>query len=233
MSFFIDDKKRRKSPIALVAFITAIFFMVVFGLLYGLLAEPLYHTIFFTSEIMTTLTHSLIIAVVGTAVCCLLFFLPDKRIVPYSFLCMAIVLIMCYGAAFLLEEGMRGDMYIMISLFGIAPVAIGNAASWAIYGELRRRNPSMNKKKTIEQELKEAIEKENAKKERKNRESVTKEPAEAAAGCTHGNDGRIQEGIISDAEPAGGEERPVPPPIRRFEQEAAMFYMDDEEDDDC
>lgn len=29
--------------------------------------------------------HCGLIAVVGTAVCCILFLLPDKRIVPYSF----------------------------------------------------------------------------------------------------------------------------------------------------
>ena len=41
MSFFIDKHNRRKSPIALAAFGAALLYMVLFGVLYGLLAEPL------------------------------------------------------------------------------------------------------------------------------------------------------------------------------------------------
>ena len=82
MSFFIDRFNRRKSPIALAAFAAALLYIVIFGLLYALLAEPLYRAVSLSTPLATTAVHSAIIAAVGTAVCCLLFLLKDKRVAP-------------------------------------------------------------------------------------------------------------------------------------------------------
>ena len=99
MSLFIDKHNRRKSPIALAAFGAALLDLVVFGGLYALLSEPLYRAVSLGSETATTVVHALLIALAGTAVCCLLFFLPDKRVAPYGFAGLAVVLAMFYVAA--------------------------------------------------------------------------------------------------------------------------------------
>lgn len=230
MSFFIDKQNRRKSPIALVAFGAAFLDLVVFGLMYAFLSEPLYRTVSLGSEIATTAVHTLLVAVLGTAVCCLLFFLPDKRIVPYGFIGLAAVLGMFYAAAFLLDQPARSNMLILITMFGLAPVLVGNAVSWLIYLKIKRIHPALNHRKTIPQELREAIEKENARKAHKEQKLADKAPevSAAAAASKHPPAPSI------DVESAlfGPEFNPVPPSSRTAEEEAMLLFVDDEESDD-
>ena len=162
MSFFIDRFNRRKSPIALAAFGAAVLYMVIFGVLYGLLAGPLYRAVALSTPTATTAAHSLIIAVIGTAVCCLLFLLKDKRVAPYSFLGLAIALCMFYSAVLLLEGDERSLMLHLVTLYGLAPVLVGNAVTWPIYLKMKRRNPALNHRKTISEELRDAMAKEAA-----------------------------------------------------------------------
>ena len=110
MSFFIDKHNRRKSPVALAAFGAALLYLCVFGVLTALLAEPLYRAVRLKSPAATTALHGLIIAAAGTAVCCLLFFLKDKRVAPYGFAGLAVVLCMFYAASLMLSAQARGNM---------------------------------------------------------------------------------------------------------------------------
>lgn len=156
MGFFIDKHNRRKSPIALAAFGAAVLELVIFGVLYGLLAEPLYHAVDLGSTGATIAAHAVIIAVIGTAVSCLLFLLPDKRVVPYSFVGLAVVLCMFYIGALALDAEARVMMRQVITLYGLAPVLVGNAVVWPAYLGMKRRNPDMNRRKTVAEELREA-----------------------------------------------------------------------------
>ena len=80
MSLFVDKNNRRKSPIAIAAFFAAAGDLCVFLILYALLAEPLYRYVALPGQTATNVLHTLIVAVIGTAVCCLLFLLPDKGV---------------------------------------------------------------------------------------------------------------------------------------------------------
>ena len=153
MSFFIDKHNRRKSPIALAAFGAALLYMVLFGVLYGLLAEPLYYAVSLGTPTATTVVHTIIIAVIGTAICCLLFLLKDKRVAPYGFFGLAVALCMFYAAALLLEDDARSLMLYLITIYGLAPVLVGNAVTWPIYLKIKRDNPALNHRKTISEEL--------------------------------------------------------------------------------
>ena len=86
-----------------------------------------------------TVLHCLIIAVIGTAVCCVLFLLPDKRIVPYSFAGLPVITIMCLVASTQLEADLRGMMVYVTLLYTLLPILIGNLAAWTIYFKLRGR----------------------------------------------------------------------------------------------
>ena len=177
MSFFIDRFNRRKSPLALAAFGAALLDLAVFGLLYAFLAKPLYDTISLGSTAATVVVHGLIIAVLGTAICCLLFLLKDKRVAPYGFLGLAVLLLVFYAVAFLLEEDARPLMLYLITLYGLAPVLVGNAVTWPIYLKIKRANPALNHRKTIAEELREAVEKENAGNTARQEPTETKHPA--------------------------------------------------------
>ena len=176
MGFFIDKHNRRKSTILLTAFCVGFLFALFFVILSLLLAEPLYQIIHFETVLTTTIIHSLLISLLGTPICCATFLLKDKRIAPYSFAGLAVWLGMFYAAAFLLESDSRIYMAKTITMFGLAPAAVGNLVTWPNYLRMKRANPTMNHRKTIREELKEAVAQEAAR-----HPEPAEEPAPASA----------------------------------------------------
>ena len=219
MSFFIDKNNRRKSPIALAAVGAALLYLAVFGIMYALLTEPLYHAVRLESTAATTAVHAILIALAGTAVCCLLFFLPDKRVAPYGFAGLAVVFAMFCAAALMLDEPARGNMLRLIAMFGLAPVLVGNAAAWPIYLKMKRANPALNHRKTIQEELREAAEKEAAKKPARQEPPAPQPPAQPEV---------TPEEALFGPEAAPG----TPPAFRSAQEEAMLLYEDDEEESD-
>ena len=110
MSFFIDKHGRRKSPIALAACGAALLDLAVYFCTAALLAGPLYRTVSFGGETVTSMLHTIIITVISTLFCCLLFLLKDKRVVPYGFAGLAVILLMFCAAAWMLPQETRGSM---------------------------------------------------------------------------------------------------------------------------
>ena len=72
-------------------------------------------------------------------VCCILFLLPDKRIVPYSFASLPVITIMCVVAAFQLEPAARNMMLYVTFLYTLMPILVGNAVSWTLYFKLYKK----------------------------------------------------------------------------------------------
>lgn len=223
MSLFIDKQKRRKSPLALAAFGAALLYLCVFGLCYAVLAEPLYRSVRLESPAATLAVHSAVVAAAGTAVCFLLFLLEDKRVAPLGFAGLAIVLGMFYAAALLLEGENRQLMLRLITMYGLAPVLVGNTAAWLVYWKIRRGNPAPKHRKTLRQELLEAAAAESAK----------EKPGEIP--------GRPAEGPAPEPRPMPEEAEFGPDPaaegpgsFRSEAEDAMLLYMDDgdEENDD-
>ena len=158
MSFFIDKDNRRKSPIAIAAFFTTVAYLIVYGVLISLLSEPLYRSVSLGKIADTAAAQSILISIPGTAICCLAFLLPDKRVAPYSFAGLAVVLAMFYVAVWMLPEESRGLMAQVVTMFGLGPVLIGNAAAWPIYLKIKRRHPALDHRKTLRQEILETVE---------------------------------------------------------------------------
>ena len=220
MSFFIDRFNRRKSPIALAAFGAAVLYLVIFGVLYGLLAGPLYRAVSLSTPSATTAVHSLIIALIGTTLCCLLFLLKDKRVVPYGFCGLAVALCMFYAAAFLLEGLARFNMLYLITAYGLAPVLVGNAVTWPIYLRMKRTNPGLNHRKTIAEELKDAVAKEAAKQPAPPEQPQPSKPVSPER-----------------PEPSGdalfGPQADRSPMVSRSVQEEAMLFYEDDDDEEA
>ena len=137
MSFFIDKHGRRKSPIALAACGAALLDLAVYFCTAALLAGPLYRTVSFGGETVTSMLHTIIITAISTLLCCLLFLLKDKRVVPYGFAGLAVILLMFCAAAWMLPQETRGSMLRLFLTVGLPPVLLGNAVSWPIYRRLR------------------------------------------------------------------------------------------------
>ena len=222
MSFFIDQHNRRKTTIALTAFCVGFLYACLFVALSILLAGPLYDTVQLGSAAATTAVHAVVIALVGTAICCLTFLLQDKRIAPYSFVGMAVWLCMFYAAALLLEADARSYMLQLITMFGLAPVLVGNAVTWPIYLKIKRANPALNHRKTIREELNEAVKEEAA----KHPERPTEENASEPAAPTAQPEPTLEEAMFGPE--AGAGPRPA---YRSVEEEAMLFYEDEEEND--
>ena len=233
MSLFIDKQNRRKSPLALAAFGAALLYLGVFALLYAVLAEPLYEHVRLGSPAASTAAHGAIIALAGTAVCCLLFLLEDKRVAPLGFAGLAVVLGMFCAAALMLEGEERGLMLRLIGLYGAAALLVGNAVAWPLYWKLRPKAP--RRRKTVRQELMEAAAKEAAGPERgpAQRTEAVRPPAQDAAGAPAPGAPEAEAPPPEEALP-GPAASGRPGSARSEEEEAMLFYMDDgdEESDD-
>ena len=155
MNLFIDKNHRRKSPIAIAGFFATLLDLCIYGVLYTLLAEPLYRQLTLPSTAATNAVHTLIIALAGTAIGSLLFLLRDKRVALFGFVGLAVVLVMFYFAAWMLDTDQRATMVQLITLYGVAPALIGNAVAWPVYLKLRKTHP-LPVQKTLQEEMREA-----------------------------------------------------------------------------
>lgn len=140
MALFVTKEGKKKSPIAISCFFTDVLFLGVFGMAYALLTEPLYKYFYIVNDMASTVVHCTLIALAGTGVCCLLFWLHDKRIVPYSFAGLAIIALMFCIASFQLNTELRSVILYMIVIYGLAPILVGNLVSWTLYLKIWRHN---------------------------------------------------------------------------------------------
>ena len=222
MSFFIDKHNRRKSTILLMAFCVGFLFAALFVMLALFLAEPLYNLVQLESDFATAVIHALLVALLGTAICCVGFCMKDKRIVPYSFVGVAVWLCMFYAAASLLDGEGRVYMMKIISMFGLAPVLVGNAVTWPIYLRMKRANPTMNHRKTLVEELKEAVEQEAARNPQKEAEVPVEVPVVTIAVP-------VEEPEMTEEEALFGPDEYAPAhraAYRSAEEEAMLLYED-------
>lgn len=139
MALFVTKDGKRKSPMALTVFFVVLLDCLIFAAAYALLTEPLHQLMPFENSMVENAVHGTLISLVGTAVCCLLFLLPDKRIVPYGFAGLPVVTLMCIVAATQLEPAARSMMIAVTLLYTLLPVLIGNLVSWTVYYRLRRK----------------------------------------------------------------------------------------------
>ena len=78
MALFVTKEGKRKSPMAVTCFFVDLLFCLVFGGMYALLTGVLHDHLPLGGGMVENWIHCGLIAVVGTAVCCILFLLPDK-----------------------------------------------------------------------------------------------------------------------------------------------------------
>lgn len=118
---------------ALVLFFTVLFYCLVYFAAYSLLTVPLHQAFPIRDEMVEGFVHTVLIALIGTGVCCLLFFLRDKRIVPYAFAAMSVVVLLFFIAALMQPADKREAAYQFICLYMLAPTGVGNLVSWSLY----------------------------------------------------------------------------------------------------
>lgn len=133
MAFFIDKKGKRKSPFALAIFFAVLAFCLIYFVAFAFLTEPLHRLFGIQNPLTETVVLDLIISGIGTAACCLLFFLPDKRIVPYAFAAYPIVMVFFAVAALGMNVVKQSVILSLILLYALVPAVFGNTVSWVLY----------------------------------------------------------------------------------------------------
>jgi uncharacterized membrane protein len=142
VSLFVDKKTGKpKSPVILYSFLLACAYFLVFFLCFHFLTDPLFRFVKPGPEPVNTVVHAFLISILGTAVCCLTFFLKDKRLTPYAFAILGILFLMTLAASVSLKPEARSIMQMVIVMYGLSPVLIGNLVSWSLYlGILKKKN---------------------------------------------------------------------------------------------
>lgn len=229
MSLFIDKHNRRKSPFALGVFCMTLMELLLFLVTYAFLLPPVSRAVVFQSGAASWAVQSLIVSGVGTALSCLFFLVPDKRMVPGGFVGLGVVFVMFCAAALMLEHPEDRDFMLrLIFAFGLPPVLVGNAVTWPIYLRLRRSAPAPKGRKTVRQELMEAAAQEAEKQERKRARRAEKgrtpAPPEAAEPAPKPPASSAPEEAFFGPESGSGV-------FRSEEEEAMRLYMDDDDDE--
>lgn len=229
MSLFIDKHNRRKSPFALGVFCMTLMELLLFLVTYAFLLPPVSRAVVFQSGAASWAVQSLIVSGVGTALSCLFFLAPDKRMVPGGFVGLGVVFVMFCAAALMLEHPEDRDFMLrLIFAFGLPPVLVGNAVTWPIYLRLRRSAPAPKGRKTVRQELMEAAAQEAEKQERKRARRAEKgrapAPPEAAEPAPKPPASSAPEEAFFGPESGSGV-------FRSEEEEAMRLYMDDDDDE--
>ena len=129
-----ESGRREKSTVVMFSFLLGICFSAIFVLCYGVLTGVLYQYCSLPGpDLVNSLLHSVLISAVGTALCCLFFFLRRKELVPYGFLWMTFFVIVAYMfTLFHFDGGDRTNLLTALSLFCLAPVLVGNGVSWLL-----------------------------------------------------------------------------------------------------
>lgn len=134
MSLFVNKDKILKSPRVMYAFFLSLFFMVIFGMLYATLAEPLYNLISIANHPrLTGFLQCLVVSVLGVPICCLFFMLKDKRLVPMGFAFFGLMTILFYVSIFLLTPESREIALTLVTLYFPIPAILGSITTWSIY----------------------------------------------------------------------------------------------------
>lgn len=232
MSLFIDKRNRRKSPFALGVFCMTLMELLLFLVTYAFLLPPVSRAVVFQSGAAAWAVQSLIVSAAGTALSCLFFLVPDKRLVPGGFVGLGVVLCMFCAAALMLERPEDRDFMLrLIFAFGLPPVLVGNAVAWPLYFKMKRSAPAPKRRKTIQQELLEAAAQEAEKRERRRsrqaqtgRDSTSPETAEIMS-ASKPLEVPPPEAALFGPESAGGSSA-----FRSEEEEAMLLYMDDDDE---
>lgn len=87
---FLNEQGRPKSAMFLYSFCLSLLFFAVYATSYFLLIDVLENAFTASSVLMRNVVQSVIPGLLGTIVCCALFYVfPDKRLVPVSYLWLA------------------------------------------------------------------------------------------------------------------------------------------------
>lgn len=228
MSLFIDKHNRRKSPFALGVFCMTLMELLVFLVAYAFLLPPVSRIVVFQSGAASWAVQSLIVSGAGTALSCLFFLVPDKRMVPGGFVGLGVVFLMYCASALMLEHPEDRDFMLrLIFAFGLPPVLVGNAVAWPLYRRIKRTHPAPKERKTVRQELLEAVAQESAKRERKAEEDRRPAPPpEEAKPAAEPPEEPPPEEAVFGPESGGG-----PSAFRSEEEEAMLLYMDDDDEE--
>ena len=117
----------------------------------------------------------------------------------------------------MLPRETRGSMLRLFLTVGLPPVLLGNAVSWPIYRRLRKAHPEYFVRKTISEELKEAVEQEQKKR------PAAKPVSDPV---------QTPEPDISPTEALFGPENSgtAPGAFHNAQDEAMLFYEDDDDE---
>lgn len=142
-SFLLTKDGKVKSALLLNSFcLCAVFVGVYFAAFYFLL-DGLHLLTANAPPALANTVQSLAPAAVGTAVCCLAWFLPgEKRLMPAAYLWMAALAAACLVTMLILLGGDGLAQLLFLQMFALAvpaPLLLGGAASWLLYARRQRK----------------------------------------------------------------------------------------------
>lgn len=144
--FLFTENGKIKSTLIVYSFSLSILFLAVYLLAFMLLIDPLEQlmvNMLAAPVWLTNLVEGLVPALVGTALCCSLFFVfKDKRLVPvaYVWLCLYALILLIGMLVQLAMQDWSGFLQLYALCIPI-PVLLGGVLSYKLYARHRREHP--------------------------------------------------------------------------------------------
>ncbi|MDL2235322.1 hypothetical protein LJC07_04110 [Christensenellaceae bacterium OttesenSCG-928-L17] len=144
-TLFLTPEGRPKSAKLLYTFCLSIVFMLVYGLCYWFLTDPLEAAFQNASPFVRRLFEAIVPGLLGSALCCLFWFVfKDKSYLPTIYTWLAVfALAVLITLLFLTEEDLMGMMLQLYAMLVPTGLISGSVFSWYMYVRWRRSRPAV------------------------------------------------------------------------------------------
>lgn len=140
-ALFLTPEGRPKSAKLLYSFCLSIVFMVVYGLCYWFLTDPLEHALASASPLIRNLFEAIVPGLVGSAICCSLYCIcKDKSYMPFIYTWLLLFALAALVTLLSVTEGEYVSMLLRVYAL-IVPTGLisGSVFSWGMYVRWRRK----------------------------------------------------------------------------------------------
>lgn len=149
-AFLFTKDGKVKSTLLLYSFCLCVVFAAVYAAAYVFFVNLLHPMLEGASTTWINFVEAAVPTLVGTAVCALAWFLPEKRLLPAAYLWLAALAIACLVAMLIILGGDTQAQMLFLQFFGLfvpAPILLGGGLSLWLYRRYQRSRPILDNRR--------------------------------------------------------------------------------------
>ena len=149
-AFLFTKDGKVKSTLLVYSFCLSMVFVVIYAAAYVSLINLLHPMLEGAPTAWINFVEAAVPTLVGTAVCCFAWFLPEKRMLLSAYLWLAALAVACLVAMLIILGGDFQAQMLFLQFFGLfvpAPILLGGGLSLWLYRRYQRRRPILDNRR--------------------------------------------------------------------------------------